>query len=108
MVSLQDKTRIQHINRSYAKTKWIAQTRAEIAKSFPNVQVIITETPLVSNPSSSPVIVIRVNAFGTITRVYIVDAYTRGSWMEIFFGHAMLVCSVLVLLGAVYYFRFLH
>lgn len=104
MVTLQDKTTIQHIHRSYVKTKWIAQARAEIAKSFPNTRVIITEDASVSNPSSSPVIVIRVNAFGSIVRVSIVDAYARGSWGEVLFGNVMIVCCVLLLIALAWFF----
>jgi len=93
MLSLDDTIAIRHVERAYTGTKWIAQARAELAKRFPTVRLIITEKKL-SNPSSDPVLVIQINRYGTVKKVYGLQPYARGSWSQVVMAHISLVACL--------------
>lgn len=102
MSTLQDKTAIRHIERAYVGTKWIAQTRAELAQRFPTTRIITTEATSVSNPSRDLVLVIQINKFGTVQKVYAVEPYSRSSYWPIILGNVAVILFLLLLVYGLY------
>lgn len=102
--SIDDQTVINAIHRTYTKTKWIAQARLELAKHFPDDRLIITEQSHIQNPSSYRVLIVHINEFGAIVRIYGIHSYnsTQTSWSAMLCGQVSLILMVLCIVMVVY------
>lgn len=102
--SIDDQTVINAIHRTYTKTKWIAQARLELAEHFPDDRLIITKRRQMKNPSSYRVLIVHINEFGAIVRIYGLHAYgsTQTSWSAMLCGQVSLILTVLCIIAIVY------